>query len=220
MDFYATTDLAAYLHFGVSLFGGIVKLGAGAKVLDRAEVNRTYTQAEYSGGALSFQNQWQEGLGYGYDAGALLTFPSRLQPSLGISVQEIGNTTLTEQHNVFSGSMAKSGAPPELRQRVNVGLGITSKPGKGIKTGFAVEVKDILRSGDYVERIHGGLEMGINNILYLRGGVNQGRYWTAGLGLHAGGIGLEVATYGENLKIGMGSRRDDRKWVGRYVIAF
>lgn len=220
MDFFAATDAAVYVHTGVALFGGILKLGAGAKALNRAEINRTYTQAEYSSTGVSFSSQWKEGTGYGFDAGALLTYPSDLQPTLGVAVQDIGATDLLERRLIWTGAAGTPGAPPSLPQKVNVGLSISSKFSRGKKAVLALELKNVLKAGtNYTERIHAGMELELNRILFLRAGLNEGRYWTGGLGLHAGGVGLELTTYGENVSHD-GGTRDDRKWIGRYVLAF
>lgn len=219
LDLYSFTDLGAYVHVGFSLFGGIVKVGGGMKVLDRAEISKTYAEGTYSG--ITWSNEFKEGLGWGFDAGVLLTLPTRIQPTLGVSIQDIGNTTFSEGKVIWTSSPA-SGAPTTIRQRVNAGVGFNAKLDRGIKVGMAFDLKDILASdSDYVSRAHAGIELSFNDILYLRAGVNQGRYWTGGIGLHAGQNGLELATYGERVEFGStGSQRTDRKWMGRYVLGF
>lgn len=222
MNFFAFTDLALYAHLGVALWGGRVKLGAGVKALDRAEINRTYTPSEYASG-LSFSSQWQEGTGYGLDLGALCIFPMPGLPTIGVALEDVGNTTLLDRRVLFSGSAGIPGAPPLLRQKLNVGFAVTLKHDRGVKTVLSLEEKDVLEAKSVSEaqdRFHAGAEFNIQNAFFLRGGVNQGRYWTAGLGVRLGPAGLEFASYGENVAFNSGQRVDDRKFVGRLLYAF
>lgn len=222
LNFYATTDLALYADTGLSLFGGVLKIGVGAKALDRAEVNRAYTPDEYANG-LSFAHQFQEGVGYGIDAGLLATYPSELMPTLGIAVLDVGNTKLLDRRVLFTGAGNTPGAPPSLAQKVNVGISLNPKHGPGAKSTFSFELKDTLHvksAGTAQERFHLGYELNLHNFMYVRAGLNQGRYWTAGLGLQGRFTALEFATYGENISLNPGGRQDDRKYVVRYVFGF
>ncbi len=222
LDVYAYSDLGLYMHYGVGFFGGVVKAGVGLKALNRAELQKTYTAAEYATGSLTFGSQWQEGIGYGADAGLLVTLPWGLLPAFALTVQDIGNTTLLDRRLVFTGASGRAGAPPALKQRVNAGSGIEVKHAPGLRSSFQFEVKNILEisSNNYLEHLHAGWELQINKVLSLRAGVNQGKYWTGGLGISLGGVGLEFATYGENTLMGTGQTRFDRKYVGRYVLFF
>jgi hypothetical protein len=213
--------LGLFTHFGASFLGGIVKIGAGVKFIDRAEVDRTFTEAEYTSGGLKFGEQWQEGTGYGLDVGILVQLPTAGLPSFGLAVQDVGNTTLIDRRFIFTGSTAIPGAPGNLRQRVNAGFSLLLKHAPGIKSALAFDVKDALYLADgTTERLHAGWELLMNDTVFIRAGVNQGRYWTAGIGFKLAGVILEGGSYGENLLFGTGSRRDDRKYVGRYAIVF
>ena len=222
LNIFSTSDLALYLHYGVSLFGGVVKFGVGAKALDRAELDRTYTTGEYSTGAISFSSQWKEGIGYGVDAGVLITSPTAGLPTLGIAVQDIGATTLRDRRVLWTGSKGTPGAPPRLEQRINVGGSITTKHDAGLKSVFSVEVKDLERFVDNMslEHWHAGWELNVNDIVRLRAGVNQGIYWTAGLGIQFVGFALDLSTWGENLYAFTGQKRELRYYVGKYTLAF
>jgi hypothetical protein len=221
LNFYATTDLALYTNAGVSLFGGVLKLGVGGKALNRAEVNRAYTPAEYSSG-LSFGGQFQEGIGYGVDVGALLTYPSALMPALGVAVLDVGNTKLLDRRVLFTGSGGAPGAPNPLQQKINVGLSLNPKHGRGLKSSLAFEMKDVANTGgkEALDRFHLGYELNLRSAFYLRAGLNQGRYWTAGLGIQGQFAALEFASYGENISFDSATRVDDRKYVVRYVFGF
>ena len=219
---YSSADLGLYSHWAVAFGGGVVKLGFGAKVINRAELDRTYTSAEIASGALEFSSQWQEGWGYGLDAGLLITMPVVGLPTLGLSIQDVGHTEFFDKRLIFTGDSAPQGAPQKINQKVNAGFSTILKHGRGIRSVIAVDVKGVLSlsTSNYLDRIHAGWEMAVNKKLFIRAGLNQGRYWTAGLGISLGGLGLEFATYGENLADEGAPRQADRKYVGRYVLAF
>lgn len=221
LNLYTFNDLGAYAHFGTSFFGGILKFGVGLKAIDRAEINKSYTPAEYQAGTINYANQWREGIGYGLDAGILLTSPTKGLPTLGVAVQDIGTTLIRERRMLFTGTQALPGNPPPMHQKVNVGVAIQSKYARGTKSVFSAEVKDVmhLNEGATADHLHAGFELNVKEVFFLRGGLNQGRYWTAGMGMHVGFTGIEVTTYGENVGF-TGTRVDDRKVIVRYVLSF
>lgn len=224
LDFniFGTTDLAVYLHYGVSFFGGVVKLGVGGKVLDRAELDRTYTAAEYGAGGISFTTEWKEGIGYGLDAGVMATAPIAGLPTIGIALQDFANTELLDRRVLWTGTRGTAGAPPALEQKVNVGVSFTLKHAPGVKSVIAMDVKDVLHwsRGDWRDHSHAGWEIEFDRILRIRAGYMQGRYWTAGLGLRLAGFNLELNTWKENLLIYTGSTRELRYYVAKYTLAF
>lgn len=219
-DMYSFADLGVYTHYAAAFGGGVVKLGVGGKVINRAELERSYTAAEISAGALSFSEQWVEGYGLGVDAGIIITIPTTNLPAFALTVQDIGHTQFINKRLVFTGDTAPQGTPEAIPQRVNAGFSTIIKHGRGLRSVIAADYKDILSSATWTDKIHAGWEMTINQKLFLRAGVNQGRYWTAGLGIKLGVLGIELGSYGENLASPGEARQDDRRYVGRYVLSF
>ena len=209
------------MHYGVALAGGVVRLGIGGKILDRAELDRTYTASQVSAGELSFGQQWEEGLGFGADVGALVTMPVEGLPTFGLAVQDAGTTSFKNQRILFTSDSAPAGSPPSLQQKVNTGLSMTFKQGRGTRTLLALDYKDVTRiNGDYLDHLHLGFDINYSNAFHFRAGLNEGRYWTLGLAMEADGMSLELGTYGENLASQGATRVDDRKYLFRYVVAF
>jgi hypothetical protein len=222
MTMSSFADIGAYMHYAAAFWGGIVKVGVGLKILSRAEVERVYTQAEYGGG-LQFPNEWNEGTGIGADAGLLVTLPVTYLPTFAVVVQDFGNTQFRANKVFLASDSAPNVAPNDIKQKVNVGFAMKVRHGRGVASGLSTEVKDLLAATSdksYLDRFHAGWELSVNESFYLRAGLNQGRYWTAGIGLGVEGVGLELATYGENISQVAGERFSDRKWVGRYVAQF
>jgi hypothetical protein len=225
LQLYSFTEVGGYLHTAFSLFGGVIKIGGGVKFLDRAELSKEYTPAEYLT-ELKFQNEWKEGLGVGYDAGLMLTVPITFLPTLAVSVQDIGNTRFQSSTLLFKNNHSSDSPPHKIRQRINTGFAMKLKHGRTVSSAFTFDIKDLAylnkETGDRSasDHLHGGWEMNVRKILFLRAGINQGRYWTAGFGLHVGGMALEFTSYGENVAFKDQARINDRKYVGRYAIMF
>lgn len=221
MTVYSFTDLALYSHIGAALMGGIIKIGVGVKVIDRAELSRTLTPAQYSE-LLTYGSQWQEGFAYGFDAGILLTSPTTFNPAIGISALDIGNTTFDERDIMFSGAAAADGKPSTMHQKLNVGFSIQPKHAVGVRSVIAFETKDVLNisANNYRSHLHAGWELNFDNSFKLRAGYNEGYYWTAGLGIELSGVTIEFSSYGENVSGDPSNRINDRKWVARYVLRF
>lgn len=220
-NMYSFADLGSYLHYSVAFGGGIVKLGVGGKILNRAELDRTYTADEVAGGGFEFNSQWQEGLGIGWDVGALVTLPVQSLPTFGITVHDLGGTNFADRRLIFTGDTAPAGAPPALSQKINLGYSMIFKHQRDMRSVLAIDVKNVTQlSGGFQDHFHAGWEFSSNDSFYLRAGLNQGRYWTAGLGLDLESLGLEFGTYGENLAPKGATRISDRKYVARYVLSF
>jgi hypothetical protein len=221
-DFHSYADVGAYVQYAASLAGGLVRIGVGGKILDRADLNQTFTAAQLAGGSVKFSNQWNEGLGYGFDVGALFTIPVAGLPTLGVSVMDVGNTRFNQQKLLFASSAAANSSPSSIRQRVNVGLSGILKHSKEVRSVLSIEAKDVTEiSGwtSFQDHFHAGWELDLNRFVMIRAGCNQGRYWTAGLALQIESVMLEFTTYGENIST-TGGREDDRKWMGRYAVTF
>ena len=221
VDFFATSDFGGFAHLAFAMWGGIIKVGGGVKILDRAEINKAFTAADLAGGGISFQNQWTEGLGVGADAGITLTLPIQLQPTFAVSVLDIGDTTFQEKQLVFSSAQRQSGAPRAIKQSVNAAMSINVKHVAGVRSVITLEYKDVLAhtGRPAMEAWHAGWEFNIEKTFYLRAGLNQGYYWTGGLGIDLKLSRLELASYGEDVRFGNSGRRDDRKYALRYILA-
>lgn len=225
MELYSFAEVGAYLQTAASFMGGVIKIGGGIKILDRAEAVKTLTPAQYTK-ELSYGNEWREGLGIGYDAGIILTFPVRYLPRIGLAIQDLANTSFEDQQMLFSNNKSPEGPPRALQQRINGGFAMKIKHGRDVKSMLAAEIKDIGRLGDLpanrtiADYMHAGWELDVRKVLILRAGVNQGRYWTAALGLHVGTVQLDLTSWGENIAFRGESRIDDRKYMGRYSLVF
>lgn len=109
-------------------------------------------------------------------------------------------------------SLFKQGSPPPAQARsYGVGFSLSrAEWGKFGLTSFAIEATDVLNNpnGSVFKMLHVGAETRWKSLI-LRAGLNQG-YWTAGFGLDAHYITLNLATYGEEMGFNTGDLEDRR----------
>jgi hypothetical protein len=92
--------------------------------------------------------------------------------------------------------------------------------GKNNRFTFTIEARDVLtlsEEDDINRRLHGGIEFNIKDALFIRGGMNQ-NFWTAGFELAVANYQIQFASYGED--IGIGTRTEDRRYVGKFAYRF
>jgi hypothetical protein len=206
-------DDGAVIGYCFRLFDGRLKLGASGKVINRVYVNQVLPGTSSN---LSFSQLAEEGTGAGWDASAMLTGPWAWLPTATVVAHDVGNTYF----NLGNGIFYKTGVkPPQQEQVVNGALAIFPIHGNRVRSSFTVEWQDIANSYTDVWRsVHGGWELNISDIYFLRAGVNE-HYWTAGLEIDFGHAQLQLASYGEDIGTNT-NPQEDRRYVAMYGIRF
>jgi long-subunit fatty acid transport protein len=145
------------------------------------------------------------GTGYGADIGLLFTPTKVMEPTIGVSLTDIGGTSY-DAYDVAGSSL---GAPDIQLASLNVGL--SAKPWKNdwsyITT--AIDFHSINQPFSFSKKLAMGLEGGLGNILKLQTGLYQG-YATAGVQFDVGLINLRLITYAEEIGSSAGYRPDRR----------
>lgn len=94
-----------------------------------------------------------------------------LNPSVGLTYQDIGDTRFIGDQTL----------PADIPQSISMGLAV--HPDWGIfKNTFALDLRNINREEDFMNKIHLGAESVIWNLLAIRAGISQG-YFTGGVGV-------------------------------------
>lgn len=210
-------DWAIPLAYDIRLFGGVLKLGFGGRLMNRSEVDQTLP-ASSTGLALS--SLVSEGMGIAADAGLILTIPFAMLPSLAVSVHDVGGTNYNLREGMLN---ATANRPADTAQSVDVGLAVQPIVSNRVRMTWALEYKDALTpldatQEDWLKRSHAGVELNFADFAFIRGGANQG-YWTAGLEFSTEKFQLQFATYGEELGTPT-ARQEDRRWVGKFALRF
>jgi hypothetical protein len=206
-------DYGAELGYCFRLFSGRIKIGVAGKIINRVYVNQTYPVAT----DLSLQNIAQEGTGAGLDTSIMLTAPWAWLPSITAVVHDVGGTNFTLGNGLFY----KTGInPPPQAQEINAGLGLFPIFSSRSRASITAEWDDLLNAQplDAWRSFHAGVEFNFNDVLFIRGGVNE-HYWTAGLEVVLGHNQIQLASYGEEIGVAP-QELEDRRYVVQYGFRF
>lgn len=212
-----TNDFAMVFGFNLRLFNGIMKIGANARVTNRAEVRRDDIATTET--ALSLKDLAAEGLGIGSDVGTIIALPVALLPTLAIAYRDVGRTSYSFRDGMFMNTDDRR--PESTAESVDVALAIYPILGKRMRSSWTVEYRDVLTYSDETDqmrRLHAGVEFNFADAFFMRAGMNQ-RYWTAGLELSMMNYQFQGATYGEDIGVA-GNSREDRRYVVKFAFRF
>lgn len=210
-----TDDYAAALGYCFRFFGGVVKFGTSARIINRSEIHKDIPVNSTN---LTLNTLASEGLGIGGDLGMIVTAPVQFLPALSVVVRDVGGTSYELSNGLFNSTATK---PQETPQSIDAGVAIFPILSNGTRLSIAAEYHDALKSNpdpDTMKRVHAGMEFNFRDFFFLRGGLNQ-RYWTGGVELATENFQLQVASYGEDIGP-TGTPREDRRWVTKFTFRF
>lgn len=176
-----------------------LQIGATGKVIQRHLLDKAYTTRELvEEDGIDPTDDLEKGTGFGFDVGAIYSLSVFLNPSFGLSVQNIADTDL--------------GDAGQLEQQLN--LGVALKPTVGFGTLIlALDAVDLTRQvgtdDDLAKRLHAGVEYQLPIILAVRAGFNQG-YFGGGFTADFRILKLAYAYYIEEIGAYAGQRPDRR----------
>jgi hypothetical protein len=210
-----TNDYAAALGYCFRFFGGVLKVGTSARLVDRTEIHQ---DLDAHATDLSIDGLAKEGLGLGFDVGLILSAPVQYLPALSVVARDVGGTS----YELGNGLMHSTGnRPGDTPQTLDGGVAIFPILSNGTRMTITADVHDFLMvddDHDLMKRVHAGMELNFNDFFFLRGGMNQ-RYWTAGVELASENFQLQAASYGEDVGAA-GSPVEDRRWVTKFTFRF
>lgn len=221
-------DVVIPISFAMNFLENRLSIGAGIKARVRGGIAHDFSlediQAfsgsddEDSSSSSSDEPKLEDfvsgGMGYGADFGLLFTPIKPMEPTLGLSITDIGGTSF-EEFDV-SGD-AKLGAPEIVQASVNVGVSL-----KPIKTDSyyvltAVDIHSANRPLSFSKKFNLGVEWGWGEIFKVQTGLHQG-YFTAGLQVDVNLLAVRFTTYGEELSPVAGSLEDRRYLLQLYLL--
>lgn len=216
MDTFYQNDLAAVLAVNQSLFGGVIKIGASAKAVNRIEiVSSTLT---VSGGSFALSDIAAEGSAIAYDAGLMIQAPVAWVPTLTVVAHDIGDTEFTLRDGVRARTASQ---PATVKQSVDAAISLFPIHGNKIRSVWTVEYRDITdsRKEDWSrKRLHVGTEINFKDIFFLRLGANQG-YVTAGIEIASEKLAWQISSYGEEIGT-KADPKEDRRYATRILFRF
>lgn len=209
-------DFALALGYNFRFFGGILKLGLGAKLIDRTEVDTTVPVATTD---LNVETYGAEGSGISAVTGIIVTAPVQLLPTISAVVQDVGGTSFNISDGLFN--RVGNRRPKFVTQKVDAGVSFSPIISKHIRMSLTGEVRDITNMSaqqDKSKLYHAGAEINFADFFFLRGGMNQ-RYYTGGAEFATEQFQLQVATYGEEVGT-YPAKKEDRRYVFKFTMRF
>ena len=205
-----TQDVAAVTGFGVRAFGGVVKLGATARLDSRREVRRA--DLDPNATDLSLDALAVEGAGLGADAALMVSAPVELLPTLAVVYRDIGHTSFTLMNGLTHPTSAR---PRAVRDALDLGVAIYPIYSRALRATWSVEYDDAVAGpSDPLRHLHAGVEWNYGDAVFVRAGINQ-RYWTLGLECAFAYYQVQLASYGEDIGDATSGAREDRRAVGK-----
>lgn len=194
-------DVAAVASGALGFMESRVQVGITGKMVSRRIQERSYTTLDLVQQDGLDMGDLQQGNGFGVDLGVIVHPPVFLNPSLGLTVQNIGDIDL--------------GDAGLIKQQVNLGLGLAPELPFG-KLILALDLMDASRNlgedDDTAKRLHAGVEYRFPVILAVRAGLHQG-YPSFGLTADFWILKADYAFYIEEIGAYAGQRPDRRNVV-------
>ncbi len=210
-----TNDYAAALGYTFKFFGGVLKVGTAARLVDRSEIHQDLPANSTN---LSIDALAKEGLGLGADIGINLTAPIQYLPTLAIVARDVGGTSYELGNGLLHSTSSR---PQDTPQTIDVGVAFFPILANDVRFTITGEMHDVLKAyadPDTMKRVHAGMELNFHDFFFLRGGMNQ-KYWTAGVELATENFQLQAASYGEDVGP-TGTPKEDRRWVTKFTFRF
>jgi len=202
---------------------GRLDMGATAKVINRAEIDKIVDIAAIQNDKLIDWEDANEGLTIDFDYGAMWHLPDDreggfwgwAQPTtVGFVMRNILDYGFLTEEGIWSKS--KNGEPEKLHRVIDIGTAYKLPQWWVFDSTLAVDVRDILHPNwTYNKGIHIGAEFNWELSSWWKGGWRVGLnqlYWTAGFTGQIWAFRLDLSTYGR--EVGTKSNRvEDRVWM-------
>ncbi len=197
VDLKAGLDVIMPIAFAMNFFQEKLSVGLGLKVRTITGVDQEFSMEDIDSFNESDQleNYAKSGMGYGADIGLLFTPTPIMEPTIGLSITDLGGVAFSE---FDIGTEKKLGIPAVQLPSVNLGLSLKPIQGQGRYVLVAIDMHSINQPYSFSKKLQLGSEFGWGQFLKAQLGLYQG-YPTAGLQLDAGIVNLRLLTYAEEL---------------------
>lgn len=215
IDTYFRSDYALALGFNFRFFDGRVKLGLNAKLIDRAEISNAAVSAT---GPYDFGSLGTNGLGLSTDVGLIMTAPWTYLPTIAAVLRDVGGTSFASGAGMRASTTNR---PAALTQDLDVALALFPIHSNYLRGSWTVEYRGLLTASqidDPTKLMHGGFELNVGDVLFLRAGYNQ-RYWTAGLEIASERFQWQIASYGEEIGT-LANHEEDRRYIAKFAYRY
>ncbi|MEZ4741846.1 MAG: hypothetical protein R3B45_05275 [Bdellovibrionota bacterium] len=208
---YVGSTAAAGMTFSLAqdFFNQTLLVGFTGKYIMKGQANFKASAAEAESlSSINPDSLAMKGQGTGADIGVMYKIPSQYNISLGLTIQDIGNTTFTPDQKT---DLSKKERPlKDNLQTINAGIAV--EPGqRASRFKFMLDLRDLEnRTGNsFYRRFHLGSEITVKDIVGITVGINQG-YPTFGFYTDIRVLRLDLGFYTEELDELAGRRPDNR----------
>ncbi len=203
-------DHGPVMALNASLFGGVLKVGASGMYVIRKDLYKTFGPTDQ---VTIIGNDYRAGKSLQLTAGARLTFPVTLLPTISVVLR---NATANDFEAKSNG-----GLPESIKQTMDVGFSITPQLGKRTRIHLEGNFKDVHNAYDTnaKRRAAAGVELDFNRRIFLRGGYGDG-WGSGGLGVRARTFQLDLTTYAVDRSLDDFRKEEDRRWVVSFSSGF
>ncbi len=210
------------IAYARNFFDQRLSIGAGVKAVAEGGVNHQFSindinalsksQTDTTGATAGpkLDDYVEGGYGVGADVGVLFTPVRRMQPTLGLSVTDLGGTPFTKT-DVSGQALA---APRTRLPSVNVGFSFRPWEAHGMYLLTAVDAHSINQPIHYSNKFNVGAEWGYGSIIKFDTGLHQGQI-TGGFQFDVFLLTVRFATYTEQLGTiaGQDTNLGDRRYA-------
>ncbi len=191
-----------------------LSVGMGLKVRARGGVNHEFSIQDIEAlksseddneDAKSLEDFVEGGYGVGGDVGILFTPVKTMEPTLGISITDIGGTPYTKMD--IGGEAL--GTPDIALASVNAGVSFKPIQTNRMYVLAAADMHSINQPYSFSKKFNLGVEWGYGSLIKVQAGLHQG-YMTGGFQFDVGLFNLRAVTYSEELGTTAGSIEDRR----------
>jgi hypothetical protein len=209
-------DMALILGYNLRLFDGRIKFGFNGKFISRIAIENASIPT--STGTFTLAQNAVEGAGIGTDVGLIMTAPWAMLPTLSAVVRDVGGTPFTSGSGL---RLSVPNRPTKIEQDIDVAVALFPIHSNRVRSAFTLEYQKLAaaaKDSDKTRYYHGGWELNVADIFFLRAGMNQ-RYWTAGMELASENLQLQFASYGEDVGL-TGSPLEDRRYMFKFSFRY
>ncbi len=209
LRYRSTFQMIPTAGVALRLASGVVKVGYSFQWINKAQGDQTVGWSEAQG----WFDRVNSGHAFSHTGAFSLNIPRTYLPSINIVARNIGGTKYK------SGGLAVvatnvTGQPETDPMMIDVGLGIGPRLSGSVTSTINLDYRDVTaQTGVFLlTKASAGLELAINQTVYLRAGYGAG-YPSAGLGIHGHSGRLSFAWWSEELSTSIWSERDNRFMV-------
>jgi hypothetical protein len=204
MDVNYVSDLVGVAGFNKSFYGGVFKIGATGRWVDRVQYSGTIDPTT---DGLDMKTLAVQGAGLAADVGLSVSSPTGWLPTLSVMLKDVGDTSFSMSSGMRS--YLTTDDPTKVPMTMDVAVALFPIWNNYTRGTFTVEYDDVLEDGDAVQKLHAGIEVNLADRFYFRGGYNRG-YLTTGFEWNTQFVQLQLAYYGEEIGTEENPQQDER----------